>query len=139
MIHRAPFGSLERFIGILIEHFEGAFPTWLAPEQVRVLTVSEKFNSYGDAVLRALRDAGVRARLDASGERLQAKIKTGSDEKIPYLLIVGGKDAEAGTVSVRRRGEGDLGALSLAEFLERVRGEVSRRELAGVARKEETP
>lgn len=129
MIHRAPFGSMERFVGILIEHFEGAFPTWLAPEQVRVLTISEKFESYGRRVLARLLEEGIRAKLDDSSERIQAKIKIGADERVPYLLIVGGKDEEAGAVSVRRRGEGDLGAVPLETFVETVREEIRTRAL----------
>src|SRR5207249_2699285 len=89
MIHRAPFGSFERVIGVLIEHFAGAFPTWLAPEQVRVLPISEKTADYGLEVLGILKSMQVRATIDDSNERIQAKIKIGSDAKIPYLLVVG--------------------------------------------------
>ena len=89
MIHRAPFGSMERFIGVLIEHFAGAFPTWLAPEQVRVLAISEKSNQYAQAVLQVLHNHGVRATVDTCDERIQAKIRNAADMKIPWLLIVG--------------------------------------------------
>jgi threonyl-tRNA synthetase len=95
VIHRAPFGSMERFCGVLIEHFAGAFPTWLSPEQCRVLPISDKSNDYGHKVLAALRAAGVRASIDDANERVQAKIKVAADEKIPYLLIVGPRDAES--------------------------------------------
>ena len=129
MIHRAPFGSMERFCGLLIEHFEGAFPTWLAPEQVRVLPVSEKFLDYGEKVFAALREDGVRVEIDRSSDRVGAKIKNGADLKIPYLLVVGGKDEEAGTVSIRRHGVGDQGAMPLEEFRAHVRDEIENRTL----------
>ncbi|MFN0056908.1 MAG: threonine--tRNA ligase [Planctomycetota bacterium] len=129
MIHRAPFGSFERFCGILIEHFAGAFPTWLAPEQVRVLPVSEKFADYGRKVQARLRSEGVRAALDAGDERVAAKIKSGVDDKIPYLLVVGGRDEEAGTVSVRRRGAGETGAQPLDAYVARLVAEIRARQL----------
>jgi threonyl-tRNA synthetase len=128
MIHRAPFGSFERFVGVLIEHFAGAFPTWLAPEQVRVLPVSEKSLDYGRDVLATLRGAGLRATLDESNERLQAKIREAADWKIPYQLIVGPRDAAQRAVSVRARGMmKDLGAVPLDAFADSIRGEVSSR------------
>jgi len=127
MIHRAPFGSMERFVGVLIEHFEGAFPTWLAPEQVRVLPISEKFLDYAREVEAALREAGVRVSVDESDDRVQAKIAAASELKIPYLLVVGGRDRDAGSVSVRIRGEGDIGAVPLREFVEQVSEEIARR------------
>ncbi len=117
MIHRAPFGSFERFVAVLIEHFEGRFPLWLSPEQVRVLAVSEKSAEYANTVLEKLKGARVRATADLSGDRLQAKIKVASDELVPYLLIVGPRDEENQTVSVRARGiQKDLGAVSLERF-----------------------
>jgi threonyl-tRNA synthetase len=118
MIHRAPFGSMERFCGVLIEHFNGAFPLWLSPEQVRVLPISDKFNEYGRKVATALQTAGFRATLDDSGERVQAKIKVAQDLKINYMLVVGGRDQDAGTVSVRDRARGDLGAMPLQAFVD---------------------
>jgi len=128
MIHRAPFGSMERFIGVLIEHFAGAFPAWLAPEQARVLPISEKTASYGEAVLDALRAAGIRATLDGSDERIQAKIKVAADLKVPYLLVVGPRDAERGEVSVRARGvRHDLGALPRDAFVDTLRREIESR------------
>jgi threonyl-tRNA synthetase len=133
MIHRAPFGSMERFVGVLIEHFAGAFPTWLAPEQVRVLTISEKSGAYGQKVLAALRDAGVRTTLDDSGERIQAKVKIAADRKIPYLAVVGPQDAERGEVSVRARGvRRNLGALPLEVFVQTIAQEIRSRGGAGV-------
>ena len=124
MIHRAPFGSMERFMGILIEHFAGAFPLWLAPEQVRVLPVSDKYLDYANKVKDALTAVEMRVKLDSSSDRVQAKIRAAQEMKIPYMLIVGGRDAEAGTVSVRERTQGDLGALPLDGFVEQAKREV---------------
>ncbi len=116
MIHRAPFGSMERFVGVLIEHFNGAFPLWLSPEQARVLPISDKFTDYARTVLDSLKARGLRATLDDSNERLNSKIKAAQEDKVVYMLVVGGKDAEAGTVSVRHRSGGDRGAVPLSEF-----------------------
>jgi len=128
MIHRAPFGSMERFVGVLIEHFAGAFPTWLSPEQVRVLPISEKTNDWAATVLRELVEAGVRATLDTSNERIQAKVKVGADDRVPYLLVVGPRDAAAGQVSVRAFGvQKNLGELALAEFVTSIRDEIRTR------------
>jgi threonyl-tRNA synthetase len=124
MIHRAPFGSMERFMAILIEHYAGAFPLWIAPEQVRVLPISDKFSAYGQRVLGALRGGGLRATLDESGERVQAKIKVAQEVKVPYMLVVGGRDEQAGTVAVRDRSRGDLGAMVLERFVEQAKREV---------------
>ncbi|MEO0475068.1 MAG: threonine--tRNA ligase [Planctomycetota bacterium] len=120
MIHRAPFGSMERFIGVLIEHFNGAFPLWLSPEQVRVLPVSEKFLGYADQVQARLKQERFRVSVDAGNDRLGGKIKSAEEDKLPYMLVVGGKDAEAGTVSVRHRDQGDMGAVPLEEFVESI-------------------
>ena len=124
MVHRAPFGSMERFIGVLIEHFAGAFPLWLAPEQVRVLPVSDRFLEYAQRVLEALTETGLRATIDTGNERINAKIKVAQESKVNYMLIVGGRDEQAGTVSVRDRARGDLGALSLDAFTQQVRLEI---------------
>ena len=133
MIHRAPFGSMERFCGVLIEHFAGAFPTWLAPEQVRVLPISEKSAAYGQRVTAALRARGVRVGLDDGNERVQAKIKHGSEMKVPYLLVVGPRDEENATVSVRALGiEKDLGAMGLEAFVEAIGEEIAGRGLSTV-------
>ncbi|MFK7959829.1 MAG: threonine--tRNA ligase [Phycisphaerales bacterium] len=116
MIHRAPFGSMERFIGVLIEHFAGAFPTWLAPEQVRVLSISEKSADYAERVHDRLAAAGVRSVLDTGDERIQGKIRVAADMKVPYLFVVGPRDAEHDAVSVRARGlTKDLGQAGLDE------------------------
>src|SRR6202795_2026183 len=129
MVHRALWGSVERFFGILIEHYAGAFPVWLAPVQAEVLPLSEKFTEYGKKVTAALKDAGFRAHLDDRNEKLQAKIRDAQLLKIPYMLIVGGKEAEAGTVSVRQQSKGDLGPRPLAEFLSDLRQHVDSRAL----------
>ena len=129
MIHRAPFGSMERFVGVLIEHFAGAFPVWLAPEQARVLPVSEKVSAYANEVAADLRAAGVRAGVDGSQDKLGAKIRLAQVEKVPYMLVVGGKEAESRQVSVRSRKSGDEGVLPLENFVERLKQEISERVL----------
>ena len=128
MIHRAPFGSWERFIGVLIEHFAGAFPFWLSPEQIRVLPVSEKSADYATELHGRLRSIGLRADLDDSNERLQARIRNAAMMKIPYLFVVGPRDAEAGTVSVRAHGiEKDLGAVKMDALLDSAEREARTR------------
>lgn len=129
MIHRAPFGSMERFMGILIEHFAGAFPLWLAPEQVRVLPISEKFNEYAQKVVSELKSAGLRAEVDLRAEKIGAKIRNAQIEKIPVMLVVGAKEAEDGTVSYRDRLDGDQGAISLADALARIKQESESRSI----------
>jgi len=133
MIHRAPFGSMERFMGILIEHFAGAFPLWLAPEQVRVLPISEKFTDYGKKVEAELRAAGFRATGDYRPEKIGAKIREAQLEKIPYMLVVGEKEQAAGTVAVRDRVDGDLGAMSLAQVVARLKEEVEKKTIRQVS------
>jgi threonyl-tRNA synthetase len=128
VIHRAPFGSMERFCGVLIEHFAGAFPAWLSPEQVRVLPISDKSLDYAREVLDRLKGVGVRASIDESNDRIQAKVKVAADEKIPYMLIVGPRDAEQNHVSVRARGvQKDLGAMPLDGFVEAIADEIASR------------
>jgi threonyl-tRNA synthetase len=127
MIHRAPFGSMERFMGILIEHFAGAFPLWLAPEQARVLTVSEKFNDYARKVVAELQGHAFRVSGDYRPEKIGHKIREAQLEKIPYMLVVGEKEQTAGSVAVRDRVEGDLGAVPVAELAARMAREVSER------------
>jgi threonyl-tRNA synthetase len=138
MIHRAPLGSLERFVGVLIEHFAGAFPLWLAPEQVRVLTVSEKSEEYGRQVESQLRMAGMRVTGDFRAEKLGSKIRDAQLELIPYMLVVGPRDAESGTVSVRDRISGDLGAMPLSAAIEKFQAEVAAKEVRQVAEKKST-
>jgi threonyl-tRNA synthetase len=133
MIHRAPFGSMERFMGILIEHFAGAFPLWLAPEQVRVLPVSEKYADYGQKVEAELRSRGYRVSGDYRPEKIGYKIREAQLEKIPYMLVVGEKEQAAGTVAVRDRVEGDLGAMNLSALLERLEKEVREKTIRQVS------
>ncbi len=129
MIHRAPFGSMERFMGILIEHFAGAFPLWLAPEQVRVLTVSDKFREYGEKVEAQLRERDVRVAGDFRPDKIGAKIREAQLDKIPYMLVVGDKEQTTGTVAVRSRSAGDRGVLPIAEFMEKLETEVKCKSL----------
>src|SRR6202521_4696701 len=127
MVHRALWGSVERFFGILIEHYAGAFPVWLAPGQAEVLPLSEKFSVYANNVTAELRAAGFRVHVDERNEKLQAKIRDAQLQKIRYMLIVGGKEAEAGTVSVRHQSKGDLGPRPVADFLSSLRQQVDAR------------
>ena len=124
MIHRAPLGSPERFIGILIEHFAGAFPLWLAPVQVAVLPVSEKCADYAAEQTRILKDNGIRVELDDSPEKIGAKIRRATLDKVPYMLILGQKEAEAKTVAVRHRTEGDFGEADITEFISEINAEI---------------
>ncbi len=128
MIHRVVFGSIERFIGILIEHFAGAFPTWLAPVQVRVLPISDKHMEYGKEVLASLQNAGIRADLDTRTEKIGYKIREARLQKIPYMLVVGAKEEEDKTVSVRSRFLGDEGSKDLDSFLTAIKKEIADRE-----------
>jgi threonyl-tRNA synthetase len=127
MVHRALWGSVERFFGVLIEHYAGAFPAWLAPVQAEVLPLSEKVAAYARSVTEKLAAAGVRAHLDDRNEKLQAKIRDAQLAKVPYMLIVGPKEAESGAVSVRHRTKGDLGPRPLEQFLADLRAEVESR------------
>ena len=133
MIHRAPFGSLERFVGMLIEHYAGAFPLWLAPEQVRVLPLSDKSADYAIEVEKKLKAAGFRATTDLHDSRLQAKIRDAQIELIPYMLVVGPKEAEAGAVAVRDRIEGDVGVMPVEEAIAKLTEEVDQRRIRQVA------
>ena len=127
MIHRAPLGSMERFIGMLIEHFAGAFPLWLAPEQARVMVLSQKFEEYGRKVEAQLTAAGLRVTGDYRAEKIGAKIRDAQLELIPYMLIVGGREMETDSVSVRDRIEGDLGSMPVAEAIAKLQGEINAR------------
>ena len=128
MIHRVVFGSIERFIGILIEHFAGAFPTWLAPVQVKVLPISDKYMDYAQSVLNKLTEAGIRAEVDTRAEKIGYKIREAQTAKIPYLLVVGQKEEEENTVSVRSRAAGDEGARSLDMFIADILKEIETKE-----------
>jgi threonyl-tRNA synthetase len=124
MIHRAPFGSMERFVGMLIEHFAGAFPLWLAPEQARVLTVSEKFEDYGRSVEQRLVEAGLRVSGDYRSEKIGAKIRDAQLELTPYMFIIGGREMENENVALRDRIDGDLGTMSIVDAVEKLKTEI---------------
>lgn len=125
MIHRAPFGSMERFVAILIEHCAGKFPLWLTPEQVKILPISDRFNEYAERVSKVLENHDIRALVDDRSEKVGKKIRDAELEKVPYMLILGENEANEGTVSVRRQGEGDLGGMSVEAFAEHIRSEVA--------------
>jgi threonyl-tRNA synthetase len=122
MVHRALFGSVERFFGVLIEHYAGAFPLWLAPVQVALVPIAERHNDYGRQLEQQLKDAGLRVELDSRNEKMNAKIRDLTLQKVPYILVFGDKEQAAGAVSVRVRGKGDQGSVPLAEFLEKAKG-----------------
>ncbi|HEY1628600.1 MAG TPA: threonine--tRNA ligase, partial [Tepidisphaeraceae bacterium] len=127
MIHRAPFGSMERFIGVLIEHFAGAFPLWLSPVQVAVLSISEKTNEYAAKVEKQLRDAGLRVEANLGSEKIGAKIRDATLAKVPYMLIVGEKEAADGKVALRHRTEGDKGTIGIEQVVADLKNEVAVR------------
>jgi threonyl-tRNA synthetase len=127
MIHRAPFGSMERFIGVLIEHFAGAFPLWLSPVQVAVLSISEKTNEYAAKVAQQLKDAGMRVEANLGSEKIGAKIRDATMQKVPYMLVVGEKEAAEEKVALRHRTEGDKGTVGVQELIERLTGEIRDR------------
>ena len=127
MIHRACFGSMERFIGILIEHFAGAFPTWMAPVQVKILPISEKHVEYAEKLRKAFKDAYVRVELDDRSEKIGYKIRQAQMEKVSYMLVVGDKEVEEGKVAVRKRGVGEQGAIPWEEFLANIKEEIKNR------------
>jgi threonyl-tRNA synthetase len=131
MIHRAPFGSMERFVAVLIEHTAGKFPLWLAPEQAVVLPISEKYNEYAEKVSDLLNNSDIRTVVDDRNEKIGRKIRDNELKRIPYLLIVGEKELESETVSVRRQGEGDMGVKQIGEFAGFVTEEV-RSQLSGL-------
>lgn len=129
IIHRAPFGSMERFTSILIEHFAGNFPLWLSPEQVRVLPISDDQNDYAKKCVDAFKKIGVRVTLDDRSEQIGGKIRDAETDKVPYMLIVGAKEQEAGTVSVRRHRKGDIGTFKFSDFLSTVENEIEKKSL----------
>jgi threonyl-tRNA synthetase len=129
MVHRAPFGSMERFVGVLIEHFGGAFPVWLSPVQAIVLPIADRHTDYSRAVLNKLKDAGIRAELDERSEKVNAKIREAQLAKIPYMLVIGDREAEQGAVSVRHRKHADLGAKPVDEFVAMIAKQVAERAL----------
>jgi threonyl-tRNA synthetase len=126
VIHRAPLGTHERFIGFLIEHYAGKFPLWLAPEQVRILPISDKFNEGCKNILQSLENYDIRASLDERGEKIGRKIRDAEMSKVPYMLIIGGNELDEGVVSIRKQGEGDQGKMKTEEFAEFIRQEVNK-------------
>jgi threonyl-tRNA synthetase len=127
MVHRALFGSVERFFGILIEHYAGAFPAWLAPVQAAVLPITDKQAQYAEHVAHALKAAGVRVTVDNRNEKVNFKIRDAQMQKVPYMLVIGGREAEAGQVAVRHRKRGDLGPIPLEEFVTIITAEIAAR------------
>lgn len=136
MIHRVAFGSIERFIGILIEHFAGAFPTWLAPVQVKVLPISDKYMDYAQSVYKTLEDAGIRTEIDTRAEKIGYKIREAQMNKIPYMLVVGAKEEEEGVVSVRSRFAGDEGQKSLDAFMKDIKEEIDTKAIREVTKED---
>jgi threonyl-tRNA synthetase len=126
MIHRAPFGSMERFVAILIEHCAGQFPLWLTPEQVRILPVSEKYNDYAKKVSSELNNYDIRALVDERNEKVGKKIREAELDKVPYMLVVGEDEQSKDAVSARKKGEGDLGSMSIADFVTKVNTEIAQ-------------
>lgn len=129
VVHRVIYGSLERFIGILIEHCAGAFPAWLSPVQARIIPISEKFNEYGNTVLKNLEQSGIRTELDDNNETLGKKIREGEKQKIPYLLIVGAKETQNETVGIRERKKGNIGEMNINEFLKKIKNEIDNKKM----------
>ena len=127
MIHRVVFGSIERFIGVITEHFAGAFPTWLAPVQVKVMPITDRVDDYAKSVARLLDEQGFRVETDLRNEKIGYKIREAQTQKIPYMIIVGDKEAENGTISVRTRAGGDEGSMQVEDFIAKLREEVSTR------------
>ena len=127
MIHRVVFGSVERFIGVITEHFAGAFPTWLSPVQVKVMPITDRTAAYACEITAKLEAAGVRVETDLRNEKIGYKIREAQMQKIPYMLVIGDKEAEAGTVAVRTRAGEDMGAIAFDEFLAMVREDISTR------------
>jgi threonyl-tRNA synthetase len=126
MIHRAPFGSMERFVAVLIEHTGGKFPLWLTPDQVVVLPISEKFNDYAQEVAKTLDKQDIRCIVDDRNEKIGRKIRDNELKRIPYMLIVGEKEFENGEVAVRKQGDGDKGTMKVADFASIVTEEVEK-------------
>ena len=125
MIHRAPFGSLERFTAVLIEHTAGHFPLWLTPDQVSILPISEKYNDYARKVAAQLDVAGVRALIDDRNEKIGRKIRDNELKRVPYMVVVGEKEAADGTVAMRKQGGGEQATMSVADFAKRINDEVA--------------
>lgn len=127
MIHRVAYGSMERFIGILIEHFAGAFPMWLAPVQVKILPITERQVAYAEQLAKAMREKDIRVDVDDRNEKIGYKIREGQMAKVPYMLVIGDKEVENNTVAVRKRGQGDIGAQAVDDFIAVVLDEVAKK------------
>ena len=127
IIHRAPLGTHERFIGFLLEHYAGKFPTWLSPLQVKILPISEKFIPYADELHAKMRKAGIRVEVDSRNEKIGKKIREAELSRVPYMLVVGEKEMNENKVSIRRQGKGDLGMKDTDEFIKEVKEEISER------------
>ena len=123
MIHTVTFGSIERFIGILTEHYAGAFPLWLAPVQIKVMPITDRARDYAEKIYNRLFDEGFRVETDFRNEKIGYKIREAQTQKIPYMIVVGDKEAEAGLISLRVRGQGDQGTTTLDEFIEKIKSE----------------
>ena len=127
IIHRAPLGTHERFIGFLLEHYAGRFPTWLAPLQVKILPISDKFADYANSVLQSLKNADIRAEIDDRNEKIGKKIRDTELMKVPYMLVIGEKEMNEGTASIRKHGKGDLGTQKIEEFISTIKQEINQR------------
>jgi threonyl-tRNA synthetase len=127
MIHRVVFGSIERFLGILIEHYAGAFPTWIAPVQVRVMNISENQVEYTNRIVSMLKDEGLRVEVDIRNEKIGYKIREAQLQKIPYMIIIGDNEVREENISARSRKEGDLGSLNVEDFLNRIQAEIKEK------------
>jgi threonyl-tRNA synthetase len=129
MVHRALFGSVERFFGVLIEHYAGAFPLWLAPLQAGIVPISERHQAYAKTIESMLRDAGLRVHVDSRNEKMNAKIRDYTLEKVPYILVVGDKEAASEMVSLRVRSQGDKGQMPLQDFLLKAQGLIASKSM----------
>jgi len=129
IIHRAPLGTHERFIGFLLEHYAGKFPTWLSPLQVKILPISDKFMDYANTILQKLKNADIRAEIDDRNEKIGKKIRDTELARVPYMLVIGEKEMNEGKASVRRQGKGDLGAKDVGEFITDISAEIKERSM----------
>ena len=129
MVHRVAYGAIDRFLGILIEHFAGAFPVWLSPVQVKILPIADRHHQYCKELAQRLEAAGIRVEVDLRNEKIGYKIRQAQGEKVPYMLIAGDKEVEAGKAALRTRSEGDVGQVDIAQFQQRVLEEIRTRQL----------
>ena len=127
MVHRAIFGSLERFMGILIEHYGGAFPTWLAPVQAKIIPIADRHIDYAEGIAKSLLDVDIRCEIDGRSERMNAKIRDAQLMKVPYMIVVGDREIADGKIGVRLRSGEDLGAIELDDFIKTVKSDIERK------------